>query len=88
MAVWDPVVPLERLPGAHFVLCFFLLLLLICSPCLGVWDQAWFSLEQITALKEATSGSKAVPERGRRVMCPPMLAAHSPLSHRASDDRP
>lgn len=88
MGVWDPVVPLERLPGAHFCLCFSLLLLLVCSPCLRVWDQACFSLEQITALKEATSGSKAVPEGEGGSMCPSMLPAHSPLSHRASNDRP
>lgn len=79
MVVWDPVVPLERLLGAHFFLCFFLLLLLVCSPCLGVWDQACFSLEQITALKEATSGSKAVPERGRRVSMPSHAASPQPF---------
>lgn len=70
----------------YFFLCFFVLLLFVCSSCLGVRGQAWFSPQQITAVKEATSGSKAVPERG--MMGPPMLPAHSPLSHIASDDRP
>lgn len=67
--MWERVVPLEHLPRGLVLPVFLSVALFVLSPCLGVRGQAWFSPQQITAPKEATSGSKAVPERGLMGQC-------------------